>query len=546
MCGIWAYIGHEKVSQEALTAFQLLKARGPDATSTWIHNGILLGFHRLAINDLSHDGDQPMTISDEVALVCNGEIYNHLDLRKQYTLFTRSQSDCEVILRLYQKLRSLNVSTEETVLMSELCHALDGEYAFVIVDTIRNRLYAARDEFGVRPLFVGRGSNNEVYFSSEYKGLHGLVKVSAQFKPGHFMVIDISTRDVLHYEKYLSLPSPVAEINLETALVGINQRLRKAVEKRVTVSDRKVCALLSGGLDSSLVAAIAAKCCREKCGYQLETFSIGIPGSTDLKYAQKVADFIGSKHTTIELTEKEFLDAIPETVRVTETYDTTSIRASVGNRLVAKYIRDNTENKVVLNGDYSDEVCGGYLYMRNIHDNTVFDLECRRLVEDIYYFDSLRSDRCISGNGLEPRTPFSDYDFVEYYLSLPAGLRRSDIRQEKYLLREAFHQDNLLPDEVLWRPKEAFSDGVSHSERSWHVIIQEHVGSLVTEAQFAERYHRFPYLTPELKETFWYRCLFEEYYQGSSHLIPYYWLPRYCGDISDPSAREIKELYKTE
>jgi asparagine synthase (glutamine-hydrolysing) len=251
-----------------------------------------------------------------------------------------------------------------------------------------------------------------------------------------------------------------------------------------------------------------------------------------------VADHIQSKHTIVELTPQDFLDAIPETVRICESYDTTTVRASVGNYLVAKYIHEHTANKVVLNGDYSDEVTGGYLYLRNCSDPAEFAEDCKRLVKEIYLFDSLRSDRTISSQGLEPRTPFSDKAFVDYYQSLPAEWRMSHGRLEKLLLREAFDDGKLLPRSILFRKKEAFSDAVSTPEMSWHTIVKRHVDDIVTDAQFERRADEFPFNTPQLKETMYYRRLFRSHYV-SDHVIPHYWLPRFSGNLVDPSAREL-------
>jgi asparagine synthase (glutamine-hydrolysing) len=263
------------------------------------------------------------------------------------------------------------------------------------------------------------------------------------------------------------------------------------------------------------VCALASKYIQK-----LHTFSIGLEGSPDLVYAQKVANHIGSKHTSVIVTEDEFLSAIPDVIRIIESYDVTTVRASVGNYLIAKYIRENTDFKVVLNGDYSDEVCGGYLYFKMAPTNQEFDAECERLLSNIHYYDSLRSDRCISANGLEARCPFADREFVEYYVSMYTGVRSCDDKIEKHALRNAFHDTDILPHDVLWRQKEAFSDGVSKSTRSWKDIIQEYLGDM-TEKEY-------------------YKSIFIEHYgRHFLNIIPGPWMPRFC-NATDPSARTLQ------
>lgn len=559
MCGIFAFVSSSPYASwlslsQLEAATRTLEPRGPDNTQFWNDPYVFFGFTRLAINDLSPAGNQPMHLDAQgnghLHLVCNGEIYNHKELERKYGFEPTSNSDCEVILHLYKYLCQTRLGQESTRWVAqELYKDLDGEFAFVLYDQQRHVVLAARDPVGVRPLFMG-SEGPGIVFASELKAItpfpSSTVATTKPFESGHIMVVDAAgMTESINMKPTLfplhQLPTIGSAFTHEkTYCQAINAAFREAVRKRVYNSDRKVCALLSGGLDSSLVAALAAH--YMPTGSQLETFSIGMRGSTDLAYAQVVADWIGSKHTNIELTEHDFLDAIPAVVQAIESYDTTSVRASVGNYLVSKYIRDNTDNKVVLNGDYSDEVCGGYIYLKNAPSEAAFDEECRRLVNDIYYFDSLRSDRCIAGNGLEARTPFSDKAFIQAYWSVPVGLRMSRDRMEKYMLRKAFAKDKVLPESVLWRKKEAFSDGVSTPENSWHKILTRYVEDQVTDEEFARRQELYPFNTPQLKETVLYRRMFESHYRHP-HVIPYYWLPKWCGDMVDPSARELKTLY---
>jgi asparagine synthase (glutamine-hydrolysing) len=326
--------------------------------------------------------------------------------------------------------------------------------------------------------------------------------------------------------------------------------LQLAVHKRCLTTERPIACLLSGGLDSSLIAALVADFYRiQHVDKQLETYSIGLKESEDLKYARVVAGWIGSKHTEIIVTEKEMFDAIPEVIKAIESYDTTTVRASIGNYLLGKYIAANSEAKVIFNGDGSDELFGGYLYMNKCPDDIEFDKETRRLLKDIHLFDVLRSDKSISSNGLEPRTPFLDRNFVNMVLSIPPYYRNHTNfnAPEKFLLREGFNCDSLnkdvyfkdsrgrqiLPDNILFRKKEAFSDGVSSQGRSLYNILQEHIAfHLNIENETNEWEHCI------LTEKVYYKNLFDSYYPNCSRILPYFWMPKYT-NATDPSARTL-------
>ena len=303
------------------------------------------------------------------------------------------------------------------------------------------------------------------------------------------------------------------------------------------MTERDIGCLLSGGLDSSLICALVNKYYE---GPKLNTFSIGLVGSIDLEYAQDVSSHLKSKHHQIEVSQNEFLDAIETVIYNIESYDTTTVRASVGNYLVSKYISDNSDCKVIFNGDGSDEVCCGYVYLRNAPSPVDLQKENERLVEEIHYFDVLRSDRSISSNGLEARTPFLDKTFVKYYLSIPAELKLFDGAQrlEKYLLRKAFDDQGLLPDKVLWRRKCAFSDGVSSQNNSWHHIIQSFVDQKISDEEFQRESTKITHCTPQLKESYYYRKVFNSFFENHENLIPHFWMPKWSNTI-DPSAREL-------
>lgn len=517
MCGISFYLNKFKNIID-----NSLSHRGPDNYNTWNDDFVTMQFNRLMINDLTENANQPI-IHDGCVLICNGEIFNHIELRDYHGFQTKSNSDCEIIIHMYLYLK--NKYNSIYLIIDLLCNALDGEFAFCLYDTVNKFVFFARDPFGVRPMFYDLLNFS---FASELKAFEDHTNV-VQFPPRHFALLNdysdfaIFPYDIIAYNKF-NYDSHADILN------NIRTLFTKAVVKRL-MSDRNVCALLSGGLDSSLVASIVAK----NIPYKLKTFSIGLKGSPDLHYAKIVAQHINSDHTSIELEKSDFLNAIEEVIRAIESYDTTTVRASVGNYLVSKYIKENTDCIVVFNGDYADEVCGGYKYFKQCHDPSAFHDECCRLVKDICYYDSLRSDRSISTHGLEARVPFADKDFVHYYLSIYPLLRMSFNQIEKNMLRKAFDGTDLLPNEILWRNKEAFSDGVSHQSESWSDIVKTFVDTQVTDEEF----HQHNRMNFKLKETYYYHKLFSKYYKNDK-IIPYLWMPKFCDEnVIDPSARKL-------
>ena len=408
----------------------------------------------------------------------------------------------------------------------------------VIIDLERNIVVVGRDPYGVRPFYVG----DDKYFSSEIKGLHPLCENIQPIMPGTFRVYNSKYSVEICRDSYIEIPflkNPHYN-EILYGMKGVRDALESAVQKRM-LTERPIACLLSGGLDSSLIASLVAKNLRNLNLPPLKTFCIGMEGSTDAKYARMVAEFIKSDHTEIILTPDDFFNAIPDVIRDIESYDTTSVRASVGNWLVSKYINEHTDCKVVFNGDGSDEIFGSYMYFYNAPNDFEFEKECQRLLQDIHYFDVLRSDRSISSHGLEPRTPFLDRQFVQVAMSIPTKFRRpvKGIIVEKNILRKAFDNGETLPEEVLWRKKEAFSDGVSSLEKSWYEIIQEKVTNLVPD-NWKELTKQFTHLPPTTPEMFYYRTIFEQYYGEKGKIIPYFWMPKWCEGATDPSARTLK------
>jgi asparagine synthase (glutamine-hydrolysing) len=560
MCGIFALLNNNNDFSDDFIKKQFKKGknRGPEHSIIVTNLKSILGFHRLAINGLNQISNQPI-VNGDISLICNGEIYNYKQLYTDMNINPETQSDCEVIIHLYKR-----YGIEQTLQM------LDGVFAFVLLDTtIRNndlesKMYVARDPFGVRPLYILQNTKNVIGFASELKVLSDFKDnddtTLKQFTPGTYSKYVLSNKiksqwqSVKENTKYFIPHFPKTILNrnndhFDTIMYNIKNLLTDSVYKRCITTERPIACLLSGGLDSSLIAALVNQYNNLNSNNVLETYSIGLQNSEDLKYARIVANYLKTKHTEIIVTEKEMFDAIPEVIKAIESYDTTTIRASIGNYLIGKYISANSEAKVIFNGDGSDEICGGYLYMNKCPDSIEFDKETRRLLEDIHLFDVLRSDKCISSHGLEPRTPFLDKTFVNYYLSISVNQRNHTLIQnrcEKYLLRKSFSNDlnnlhnerSLLPDEILWRRKEAFSDGVSCQGRSLYKILQDMI-SIKLNLENPDKSFESNLET----EKYYYKTIFDSYYPNSDNIIPYFWMPKYINS-SDPSARTLS-IYTT-
>jgi asparagine synthase (glutamine-hydrolysing) len=546
MCGIFALLNDAGLFawDHIDRKFKSGARRGPENSTLCPLDGVTtLGFHRLAINGLTEASNQPLQI-DGVTLICNGEIYNYKQLYDLLGVSPRTGSDCEVIIHMYAR-----YGMDYTLKM------LDGVFAFVLVD--HKSLFVGRDPFGVRPLYHLKPCDKPGYhvegFSSTLDCLDGLTSVIndkeeiEQFQPGTYRRYWFSDSNrwifdsTVRYHSIGEMSFPSATTHQDACRV-VRSSLETAVKKRVTTTERPIACLLSGGLDSSLVAALVSRF----YDGTLETYSIGLEGGEDLKFARLVAAHIGSKHTEVVLSEDDFFGAIEEVVSRIESYDTTTVRASVGNYLIGKHIAAHSDAKVIFNGDGSDEVAGGYMYFHAAPDKLSFDAECRRLLQRIHYFDVLRSDRCISNHGLEPRTPFLDRGFVQAYLSIPVEFRVPQAGQrEKTLIREAFDdpEDPLLPESVLWRQKEAFSDGVSKSDRSWYSIIDEKIKERWGNTELnPKEYHRGIHNEPKTREQVLYRSLFRHRY-SQDRIIPEFWMPRFV-DAMDSSARTLA-VYKT-
>ncbi len=519
MCSIFGYCDavFDKAAFEK--AFFKTKSRGPDDSRVIELDGGLMGFHRLSIMGLTPSGMQPFE-RNGCYCVCNGELYGFEKeraelIRKGYAF--QSDSDCEILLPMY---------LEYGV---DLFRRLDAEFACVIYDGRNGEWIAARDPIGIRPLYYGYDPRGAILFASEPKNLVGLCEKILPFPPGHYYKNGVFTRylDIAKADK-------VCTDDLESACRNIREKLIAGVEKRL-VADAKVGFLLSGGLDSSLVCAIAAK----KSKTPIKTFAIGMSeDAIDLKYARQVADYIGAEHTEVYMTPKDVIGALEEVIYLLGTFDITTIRASMGMYLVCKAIHEKTDIRVLLTGEISDELFG-YKYTDFAPSAAEFQKEAEKRVRELHMYDVLRADRCISVNSLEARVPFGDLDFVRYVMDLDPEMKINRYGKGKYLLRHAFEGLGYLPDGILWREKAAFSDAVGHSMVD---DLKAYAETQYSDTEFSVRCAKYDHARPFTKESLLYREIFEKYYPGQAEMIADFWMPnkswKGC-DVSDPSARVL-------
>lgn len=520
MCGILCVLGGVAPTVQK----NQLAHRGPDGfRETWFKK-CYMAFNRLAINDVSSDGMQPFT--DETAmLVCNGEIYNH---REIYTDNRELKNDCACLIPLIK-----NHGVFDTANM------IRGVFAFCYyTETV---FYAARDPFGVRPLFYTRDKKSGAVsaLASEVKALGATASDEIHiFPPGH-IYDSLIDKFVCYYPCYWSSSHKfTGTFGGGDSLVS---KLTEAVRMRIANSDRDVCFLLSGGLDSSLMVSIARKLLGPDT--HIKTFSIGTSDSPDCRAAKRVSAYLNTDHTEVRFDVQQGIDSLRDVIRCLESYDTTTVRASIPMWLLCKYIAENTNYRVVISGEGSDEIFGGYLYFHYAPNTCAFVAENTRRLQLLHQFDVLRCDRCVSGHGLEARVPFLDRDFVDYAMGgggdgLDQTLKTIDRVSrpiEKWVLRKAFEVGNYLPDDILWRQKDAFSDAVGYSWvsglKKWtELIITESVFD--TEVRMAQGHN-----VPLTKEEVMYRGIYREMF-AFPKLISEIWRPRWT-DQTDPSAKKL-------
>lgn len=503
MCGILALFGDEVEASS-----HLLSHRGPDDYRTNTIGKCRMDFYRLAINDLTDAGMQPF-VEDREMLICNGEIYNHREFRSGKE---KSASDCEVLLPLVK-----DFGIMKTVDM------INGDFAFVW--TNGKRIMAARDPVGVRPMFYTRYAENSIAFASEVKALLFLRSEIQIFPPGH--IYDSYINDFVCYH------TGYWDVNKHIKCgfkLQIRQAFENAVHDRLNNTHRDIGFLLSGGLDSSLIASIASR----KLG-KIRTFSIGLDGSPDLEAARKVATYLDTEHTEVKFTVAEGITHINDVIHSLESYDTTTVRASTPMWLLCKYIKEHTQCRYIFSGEGSDEILGGYLYFHNAPNVDEFACENMRRLRLIHQFDGLRADRCAGAHGLDLIVPFLDKEFIDLCMTINQNEKIDPV--EKRILREAF--EGYLPHDILWRQKDGMSDAVG---TNWVDEIKKHAEDVVDDILFKETKVRASgHNVPLTKEEALYRDIFWKMYgKESDHLISEIWRPKWT-NVTDPSARLLIE-----
>lgn len=510
MCGIVSIFNIKEqtpaLRKQALEMSKKIRHRGPDWSGIYCGKSAILCHERLSIVD-PQSGKQPLFAPDHhQVLAVNGEIYNHQELRKRYAGRYEFQtgSDCEVILALY---RDKGIHFLED---------LNGIFAFALYDEEKNDFLIARDPIGVIPLYIGHDKEGKVYCASELKALEGFCDVYEPFLPGHYYLgsegkmVKWYQRD---WESYDNVKDNAASVK------EVHDALEVAV-KRQLMSDVPYGVLLSGGLDSSVISAVAKKFAARRVETdstqdawwpQLHSFAVGLKGAPDLAKAREVADYIGTIHHEINYTIQEGLDAVRDVIYYIETYDVTTVRASTPMYLLARVIK-SMGIKMVLSGEGADEVFGGYLYFHKAPNAKAFHEETVRKLSKLYLYDCLRANKSLSAWGVEGRVPFLDKDFLDVAMRLnPEAKMCPGHTIEKKIVREAFA--DMLPESVAWRQKEQFSDGVGYS---WIDTLKEVTAAAVSDDEMAHAAERFPINTPMNKEEYYYRSIFEEYFSSES------------------------------
>ncbi|MCB0463648.1 MAG: asparagine synthase B [Flavobacteriaceae bacterium] len=509
MCGIVCAFDlkqkAEDLRPQILEMAKTIRHRGPDWSGIYSDENAIMAHERLAIVDPA-SGKQPLFSEDKkLILAANGEIYNHRQLRKQFPNYKfQTESDCEVILALYKEKGF------------DFIDDMNGIFGFAIYDVEKDEYFIARDHMGIIPLYIGWDKQGTFYVASELKALEGVCTKIELFPPGHYMsskdgeFVQWYKRDWVDYEAVKDNKTEIAEVR---------QALEDAVHRQL-MSDVPYGVLLSGGLDSSITSAIAKKYAerrieaddKEQAWWpQLHSFSVGLEGSPDLKAAKKVADHIGTVHHEIKFTIQEGLDAIKDVIYQLETYDITTVRASTPMYLMARVIK-SMGIKMVLSGEGADELFGGYLYFHKAPNAKEFHEETVRKLSKLHMYDCLRANKSLAAWGIEGRVPFLDKEFMDVAMRInPQDKMINSERMEKWVIRKAF--EDMLPESVAWRQKEQFSDGVGYS---WIDTLKEVVAQEVTDEQLENAHFRFPIQTPQNKEEYYYRSIFESHFPSNA------------------------------
>lgn len=535
MCGIIIVLcaGEIKFKNNLIKLSRLIRHRGPDYSGMVIKDNIAMVHERLVIVD-PRSGDQPFKGDDGDLLGVNGEIYNHMSLRKKYPFAYKTASDCEVIMALD---------------LPQQVHELDGIYGFGLWKNKERTLFIARDSIGVIPLYYGY-RNNELWVASELKVLEEAGVKYDIFPPNTLACAKIQNDEVNFNMRQIVdyIPKMLNICSFDETCRLIRRGLKMAVHKQL-MTDVPFGCLLSGGLDSSLITSIAVRYAQHRIEDEdktlahwprIHTFSIGLVDSPDLVYAKKVAEFLGTVHHEWNFTVEDGINALRDVIWYTETYDVTTIRASTPMYLLAKRIK-SMGIKMILSGEGSDELFGGYLYFHKAPSPEEFHEETLRKVQNLHLYDCLRANKAPAAAGLETRPPFLDLNYVKSILSIDTKFKMITENQpiEKWILRKAFENRKYkyLPDEILWRTKIQLSDGIGYS---WIDSLKIYTDEQITDEQFALAAERFPLYTPKTKEAYYYRSIFEEYYPNGIHTVPY------CDSVacSTPTALEWDPQFK--
>ena len=508
MCGIVCAFNtknNDSLRLKVLEMAKTIRHRGPDWSGIYSNENAIVAHERLAIVDPS-SGQQPLFSNNKrFVLAANGEIYNHMELRKEFPEYDfLTKSDCEVILALYEKYGC------------DFLDKLNGIYAFSIYDSLKDEYFIARDHMGIIPLYIGWDDQDIFYVSSELKALEGQCNKIKLFPPGNYFhssdkkFVSWYNRDWRDFENVKELESDISKLR---------ESLESAVHRQL-MSDVPYGVLLSGGLDSSITSAIAKKYSQKRIESndkqpawwpQLHSFSVGLEGSPDLTAAKKVADYIGTIHHEIVFTIQEGLDAIKDVIYNLETYDITTIRASTPMYLMARVIK-SMGIKMVLSGEGADELFGGYLYFHKAPNAREFHEETVRKLDKLHMYDCLRANKSLAAWGVEGRVPFLDKEFIDVAMTLnPKDKMINGDRIEKWILRKAF--EDYLPKEIVWRQKEQFSDGVGYS---WIDTLKTVVEKLISDDQLTNAAQKFPIQPPGTKEEYYYRSLFSEHFPSDT------------------------------
>ena len=550
MCGIVAIYNNQSkfdkdIRAKSLSMSKKVRHRGPDWSGIYTSEHAVLAHERLSIVDIK-SGKQPLISTDgNLVLTINGEIYNHKILRKDFNDYTfKTNSDCEVILPLFQKHGS------------DFLNIINGIFAFFLYDNTNKSFLVARDPIGIIPLYMGFDNDGNRYFSSEMKCLVGVCSNIKEFPPGHIMT-EKDKNPVKYYSKnWMDYKS----INNEFSLEGLRDSLENSV-KRQLMSDVPFGVLLSGGLDSSIISSIVCKYSNKRVENdnktdawwpRIHSFAVGLKNSPDLVASRKVADFLGTVHHEINFTIEEAIDSLEDVIYYLETYDVTTVRASTPMYLMARYIK-SMGIKMVLSGEGADEIFGGYLYFHKAPNNREFHDETVRKINKLHLYDCLRANKSLSAWGVEGRVPFLDVDFLDYAMNINPDLKMiNNGKIEKNILRESFK--GYLPDEILWRQKEQFSDGVGYS---WIDSLKKYANDSISDLEFESRKKTFPINIPKSKEEFLYRKIFEKHFPGDDCALcvpsaksvacsteeAIKW-DKDFEKLDDPSGRSIKEVHK--